>query len=81
MEFRQLRSAVAIARRRSFTGAAEELSLAQPALSQQIAALEHELGVRLFDRTNRRVSVTDAGRAFVARAERILAELDSAPRK
>jgi DNA-binding transcriptional LysR family regulator len=78
MEFRQLRSAVAIARRRSFTGAAEELSLAQPALSQQIAALEHELGVRLFDRTNRRVSVTDAGRAFVARAERILAELDSA---
>jgi DNA-binding transcriptional LysR family regulator len=78
MEFRQLRSAVAIARRRSFTGAAEELSLAQPALSQQIAALEHELGVRLFDRTNRRVSVTDAGRAFVTRAERILADLDAA---
>jgi len=78
MELRQLRSAVAIARRRSFTLAAEDLTLAQPALSQQIAALEHELGVRLFDRSNRRVSVTDAGRAFVARAERILADLDVA---
>lgn len=78
MEIRQLRSAVAIARRGSFTGAAVELALAQPALSQQIAALERELGVRLFERTNRRVALTDAGRAFVARAERILADLDTA---
>ena len=52
--------------------------MAQPALSQHIAALERELGVRLFERTNRRVSVTDAGRAFVARAERILSEVDAA---
>jgi LysR family transcriptional activator of glutamate synthase operon len=78
MEIRQLRSAVAVARRLSFTAAAAALALAQPALSQQIAALERELGVRLFERTNRRVSVTGAGRAFVARAERILADLDAA---
>ena len=78
MEIRQLRYAVGVAKRLSFTQAAEALAVAQPALSQQIAALERELGVRLFDRTNRRVSVTDAGRAFVARAERVLAELDAA---
>jgi LysR family transcriptional regulator, transcription activator of glutamate synthase operon len=77
MEIRQLRTAVTIARRRSFTAAAEELAVAQPALSQQIAALERELGVRLFDRTNRRVALTDAGRAFVARAERIVADVDA----
>ena len=78
MEIRQLRSAVAIARRLSFTAAAEELALAQPALSQQIAALERELGVRLFERTNRRVALTDAGRAFVKRAERIIADVGAA---
>jgi LysR family transcriptional regulator, transcription activator of glutamate synthase operon len=78
MEFRQLRSAVTIARRLSFTAAADELAVAQPALSQQIAALERELGVRLFDRTNRRVALTDAGRAFVARAERVIADVDAA---
>ncbi len=78
MEFRQLRYAVAIARKLSFTRAADTLAVAQPALSQQIATLEAELGVRIFDRTNRRVALTDAGRAFVARAERILGDLDSA---
>jgi DNA-binding transcriptional LysR family regulator len=52
------------------------LSIAQPALSQQIAGLERELGLRLFERTNRRVVLTDAGRAFVRRAERILADVE-----
>lgn len=78
MEIRQLRAAIMIARRLSFTAAAEELAVAQPALSQQIAALERELGVRLFERTNRRVALTDAGRAFVARAARIIADLEAA---
>jgi DNA-binding transcriptional LysR family regulator len=78
MELRQLRYAAAVARRLSFTRAAEELSVAQPALSQAIAALEDELHVRLFDRTKRRVTLTDAGRAFVARADRILADVEAA---
>ncbi|HVA29602.1 MAG TPA: LysR family transcriptional regulator [Candidatus Baltobacteraceae bacterium] len=78
MEFRQLRSVVAVARHGSFTKGAEALAVAQPALSQQIASLERELGVRLFDRTNRRVVLTEAGRAFSARAERILADADAA---
>lgn len=78
MELRQLRSVVAVTRYASFTKAAEALRVAQPALSQQIAALERELGVRLFDRTNRRVAPTDAGRAFAARATRILADVDAA---
>ncbi len=78
MELRQLRYAVSIGRHLSFTRAAEALSVAQPALSQQIAALERELGVRLFERTNRRVALTDAGRAFTLRAERILTDLAGA---
>ncbi len=76
MELRQLRYTLAVAQRLSFTQAAAALSVAQPALSQQIAGLERELGVRLFDRTNRRVALTDAGRAFVLRAERILADIE-----
>jgi LysR family transcriptional regulator, transcription activator of glutamate synthase operon len=77
MELRQLRAVVAVAHRLSFTAAADELSIAQPALSQQVAALERELGVRLFERTNRRVALTDAGRTFTGRAERVLADLAS----
>ncbi|MHB8147656.1 MAG: LysR family transcriptional regulator [Vulcanimicrobiaceae bacterium] len=78
MDVRQLRYVLALARRRSFTLAAADLSIAQPALSQQIARLERELGVRLFDRTNRRVSLTDAGSALALRAERIIADVAAA---
>lgn len=74
MELRQLRYFLAIVRHASFTRAAAELAIAQPGLSQQIAALERELGVRLFDRTNRRVATTDAGRTLALRAERIVAD-------
>jgi DNA-binding transcriptional LysR family regulator len=76
MELRQLRYFVAVAHRRHFTQAAEELNLAQPALSQQIKQLERELGVMLFERTSRRVSLTHAGEALLVRAERILAEVE-----
>lgn len=78
MELRQIRYFAAVARHRHFTRAAEELSLAQPALSQQVRALERELGVLLIDRSGRRVRLTDAGETFLAWAERILADVVAA---
>jgi LysR family transcriptional activator of glutamate synthase operon len=78
MELRQLRYLVALADERHFTRAAAREQVAQPALSQQIAKLEAELGVGLVDRTTRRVHVTEAGELLVAHARRVLAELDDA---
>jgi LysR family transcriptional regulator, transcription activator of glutamate synthase operon len=78
MELRQLRSVEAVARHRHFTRAAEELHVAQSALSHQIRKLEQELGTPLFERTSRRVIPTEAGEALAARARRVLAELDAA---
>jgi LysR family transcriptional regulator, transcription activator of glutamate synthase operon len=78
VELRQLRTVEAVARHRHFTRAAEELHLAQSALSHQIRRLEAELGTPLFERTSRRVTPTDAGEAIAARARRILAEVDAA---
>jgi LysR family transcriptional activator of glutamate synthase operon len=77
MELRQLRYFAAVARREHFTRAAEDLHVAQPALSQQIAQLERELQVRLFDRTSRRVRLTGAGRTLLETVERILADVES----
>ena len=78
MELRQLRSVEAVARHRHFTRAAEELHLAQSALSHQIRRLEQELGTPLFERTSRRVTPTEAGLVIAARARRVLAEVDAA---
>lgn len=78
MELRQLRYLVALADEQSFTHAAEREHIAQPALSQQIQKLEQELGLPLVERTTRRVSITDAGTLLVARARRVLTELESA---
>jgi LysR family transcriptional activator of glutamate synthase operon len=78
MELRQLRYLVALAEERHFTRAAAREHVAQPALSQQIRRLEEELGLGLVQRTTRRVAMTDAGDLLVARARRILAELDAA---
>jgi DNA-binding transcriptional LysR family regulator len=78
MELRQLRYLVALAEERHFTRAAAREHIAQPALSQQIRRLEEEVGVALVQRTTRRVAITDAGELLVARARRILAEVDAA---
>ena len=76
MELRQLRYVEAVARHRHFTRAAEELHVAQSALSHQIRRLEAELGTELFERTSRTVIVTEAGEAVAARARSILAGVD-----
>jgi len=78
VELRHLRSLVAVARTGNFTRAAQHLRIAQPALSQQIRALERELGVLLVSRTNRTSGLTEAGTRLVVRAERILLEVQDA---
>ena len=80
MEIHQLRYVVAVARTGNFSRAAEHCHVSQPSLSQQILKLEEELGQRLFDRLKRRAHVTAAGEAFLARAVRILDEIDAAHR-
>ena len=77
MELRQLRYFASVAQHGSFTLAAADLGIAQPAVSQQLQRLEHELGVELLNRTTRRVMVTDAGEIALARASRILADVDA----
>jgi DNA-binding transcriptional LysR family regulator len=73
-----LDAVVAIARRGSFRGAARELEVSPTALSHAVAALEARLGVRLFNRTTRSVSLTDAGRVFVERVGPALQDIRSA---
>jgi DNA-binding transcriptional LysR family regulator len=77
MDVRQLRYVVAVARTMHFTHAADQLGVAQPALSQAVALLERQLGVALFERSSRRVQLTAAGKLFVDRAEQILTQLDA----
>jgi DNA-binding transcriptional LysR family regulator len=68
-----------VARRLHFRKAAEALAIAQPALSRQVAQLEAALGVRLLNRSSRRVELTPAGAAFVERIEPVLSSLALVP--
>ena len=74
MQLSILRKFVAIARLGSFTRAAQELNIAQPALSKQIQRLEDELEASLFDRTGRRIVLTKAGRTLLQHSQQILEE-------
>jgi DNA-binding transcriptional LysR family regulator len=78
ISFRQLRAAMAVADQGSFTRAADSLHLTQSACSGLVRDLETGLGVRLFDRTTRRVAMTSAGREFIAAARQSIADLDDA---
>src|SRR5688572_26845015 len=78
MDLHALRVFVAVARRSSFSRAATDLRLSQSAVSQQVAKLEDDLGLRLFDRIGRTTHLTDAGSVLQPEAERLLAQADRA---
>jgi len=78
MDTADLRLFVAVAREGSFAGAARALDFDPSAVSRAVASLEGELGARLFHRTTRRMTLTDAGRAYLARVAPAIEELDRA---
>jgi len=78
MELRQLRYFVGVSEAGSLLKASARLHVAQPALGQQIAALEQELGARLFDRSSRGVTLTEAGKTFLEHAKVVLADVERA---
>jgi DNA-binding transcriptional LysR family regulator len=77
VELRHLRSFVAVAELGSFSRAAERLHLSQPALSRQVHDFEIELGVRLFDRTGRRVQLTSEGQDLLGRCRGLVIDAES----
>ena len=80
-DLRQMRYFATVAKRGSFTRAAEELHVAQQAVSQQVRALEQLLGVTLLERSSRRVTLTPEGEVFLADCRRVLAAADRAARR
>lgn len=80
MELQNLSAFIAVSDQKSFSRAAERLFITQPAVSKRISALESELNTRLFDRIGRKIQLTEAGKALLPSAQRILAELEESKR-
>ncbi len=80
MDINALRAFIEVARRGSFSRAAESLYVTQPAVSKRIAALEDELQARLFDRIGKKIHLTQAGSELLPRARSLLLEADEMKR-
>src|SRR5690606_27651244 len=78
LELRRLRYFLVLAEELHFARAAQRLNMAQPPLSEQIRKLEDELGFKLFNRTSRRVALTEPGHIFLTGARAAMVELDRA---
>lgn len=78
MELRHLRYFLAVAEELNFTKASEKLHLSQPPLSRQIKALENEIGAKLFDRSNKKVTLTEAGKYFKEKVIHQFQDLEAA---
>jgi len=75
-----LQAFLAVAKNGSFSLAADQLFLTQPAISKRIAALESELDTKLFDRIGRKIALTEAGETLLPRAQRVIIELEDSKR-
>ncbi len=80
MDISALQAFIAVAESGSFSRAAERIFLTQPAISKRIAALEQEIGARLFDRVGRKIHLTPAGEALLLRTRAVLSELEDIKR-
>ncbi|MGE6582592.1 LysR family transcriptional regulator [Vreelandella aquamarina] len=80
MDTQSLQAFLAVAETQSFSRAAEQLHLTQPAVSKRIATLEDLLGTRLFDRIGRRIALTEAGNVLLSKAQRILFTVEDSRR-
>ncbi|WP_111641983.1 LysR family transcriptional regulator [Marinimicrobium alkaliphilum] len=78
MDTQQLQAFIAVAENHSFSGAAEQLHLTQPAVSKRIASLEQQLGTPVFDRFGRTTALTQAGLALLPKARQILQDMTDA---
>ena len=78
MDLKQLNYFISAAKHENFTRAAQECFIVQTAMTHQIAALEKELGVSLFERNSRRVKLTPAGEVFLGQAQRIVQAAEDA---
>ncbi|MEN8249920.1 MAG: LysR family transcriptional regulator, partial [Bacteroidota bacterium] len=81
MEIRHLKYFLQVAKEQNFTRAAEKLYISQPPLSRQIKELENELQAQLFERSNKKVTLTDAGKYFEGEVKQILSLLERATLK
>ena len=80
MDISALQAFIAVAESGSFSRAAERIFLTQPAISKRIAALEQDIGARLFDRVGRKIHLTQAGEALLLRTRAVLGELEDIKR-